>query len=88
VPRAASAISAASDRVFESLMRDADAPIYLAKLTVERELLAPHAPDITWDLPRLTVLRSVLMKPEHLALVDVLHATVERHAGRVLSTEY
>ena len=33
---------------------------------------------IDWDAPEMTVLRSVLMKPEHLAWVPRLHAAVER----------
>ena len=74
----ASEISELTDRVFRTLMDDPDEPIFLAKLVVRRELLAERDPSIVWDTPTLTVLRSVLMKPEHLAWVPRLHAAVER----------
>src|SRR5262249_12298443 len=79
-PLTASAISAATDRLFATLMADPDDPVYLAKLTVDQRLLGANHPDVLWDQPTITVLRSVLMKPEHLAAVDTLHAAVERHA--------
>jgi glutamate/tyrosine decarboxylase-like PLP-dependent enzyme len=83
-PLTASAISAASDALFTTLMNDPADPVYLAKLTVDRDLLAARYPDIIWDQPTLTVLRSVLMKPEHLAAVDTLHARVERAAATLV----
>ncbi|MEZ4625757.1 MAG: hypothetical protein R2843_13405 [Thermomicrobiales bacterium] len=33
-------------------------------------------PELIWDRPSLTALRSVLMKPEHLAAVAGLHERV------------
>ena len=57
-------------------------PVYLAKLTVDRALMAARYPEIQWDQPQLRALRSVLMKPEHLAMVDALHAAVERAAAQ------
>ena len=36
---------------------------------------------IEWDEPTVTVLRSVLMKPEHLAFVPRLQQAVEKHLG-------
>jgi len=85
-PRAwtASAVSAASERVFAALLRDPAEPLYLAKLAVETSLLARRYPDLAADQPTATVLRSVLMKPEHLAAVDALHAAVERAATAVV----
>ncbi|HZU07098.1 MAG TPA: aminotransferase class V-fold PLP-dependent enzyme [Chloroflexota bacterium] len=80
-PLTATAISAATERVFTTLMHAAE-PVYLAKLTVDRALLAARYPEIQWDQPQLRVLRSVLMKPEHLAVVDALHAAVERAAAQ------
>jgi glutamate/tyrosine decarboxylase-like PLP-dependent enzyme len=82
-PLTASAISAATDHLFAALMADPDDPVYLAKLTVDQQLLAANHPDVVWDQPATIVLRSVLMKPEHLAAVDALHAAVERHAARL-----
>ncbi|HEY7064689.1 MAG TPA: aminotransferase class V-fold PLP-dependent enzyme [Chloroflexota bacterium] len=83
-PPTASGIRAASDTLFDALLNDPAEPVYLAKLTVERALLAARYPEIFWDQPATTVLRSVLMKPEHLAAVDALHARVERAASAVL----
>lgn len=82
-PLTASTVSAASDQLFTALMADPVAPVYLAKLTVERELLATRYPDLVWDRPTLTVLRSVIEKPEHLAALDAVHAAVERAAARL-----
>lgn len=76
-PRA-SEISALTERVFRTLMDDPDDPIFLAKLVVKRELLVERDPSIEWDTPTMNVLRSVLMKPEHIAWVPRLHAAVER----------
>lgn len=63
-PHAASAVSALTERLFSGTM-DAAEPLYLAKLTVERRLLEQRAPEIHWDIDRVSVLRSVVMKPEH-----------------------
>jgi glutamate/tyrosine decarboxylase-like PLP-dependent enzyme len=76
-PVRASEISALTDSVFRRLMDDPDDPIFLAKLIVQRDLLAERDPLIEWDTPTLTVLRSVLMKPEHRAWVLRLHEAVE-----------
>ncbi len=77
-PIRASQISALTDHVFQTLMVDPDDPFFLAKLIVKRELLAERDRSIEWDVPTMTVLRSVLMKPEHLDWVPRLHAAVER----------
>jgi glutamate/tyrosine decarboxylase-like PLP-dependent enzyme len=74
----ASEISQLTDHVFRTLMNDPDDPVYLAKLIVERDQVAPRDPAIEWDTPAVTVLRSVLMKPEHLDWVPRLHTAVER----------
>ncbi|MDQ3547261.1 MAG: hypothetical protein M3439_00440, partial [Chloroflexota bacterium] len=73
----ASEISALTDHVFRMLMDDPDDPIFLAKLVVKPGLLAARCSAIEWDTPTMTVLRSVLMKPEHLAWVPRLHTAVE-----------
>lgn len=73
--RRVSTISALTQSVFEIGMDDSAEPFYLAKLNLKREQL-PHQTDLIWDEPRLVALRSVLMKPEHLALVPTLHERV------------
>jgi glutamate/tyrosine decarboxylase-like PLP-dependent enzyme len=69
-----STISALTHRVFDALMHDREHPLYLAKLNLKPAMLAGH--DLEWDEKMLTVFRSVLMKPEHLAYVPVLHERV------------
>ena len=71
--RRVSAISCCTQQVFETGMRDGS--FYLAKLNVKPDRLAGHD-DLVWDAPALTTLRSVLMKPEHLAFVPELHQRV------------
>lgn len=70
-----SVISEVTHRVFAELMNDPQHPIYLAKMNAKPHLLTEH-PDLIWDAPVLTVFRSVLMKPEHLAYVPQLHQRV------------
>lgn len=77
-PRA-SEISALSERIFHGAEHDPDEPVYLAKLKATQAQLAARDPSIVWDTPEVTVVRSVLMKPEHADWVDVLQRAVERH---------
>ncbi len=79
VGRKVSEISKQSDRVFEATMSDRSQPIYLAKLNVKQNVLAGHPPFV-WDQPTMTVLRSVLMKPEHLGYVPFLHERLMKAA--------
>jgi glutamate/tyrosine decarboxylase-like PLP-dependent enzyme len=79
----ASAISALTEQVYQRTMDDPDDPVFLAMFTATRELLARRDPNIVWDEPAVTVLRSVLMKPEHLAWVPKLHAAVVRQLDAI-----
>jgi len=72
--RRVSTISRHTQRIFAAGMR-CDQPCYLAKLVAKPPLLSSHT-DLIWDEAAVTVLRSVLMKPEHLAEVPRLHARV------------
>jgi glutamate/tyrosine decarboxylase-like PLP-dependent enzyme len=74
----ASAISALTESVYQGAMDDPDDPVFLAKFVATRELLERRDARIEWDEPTVTVLRSVLMKPEHLAWVPRLHQAVTR----------
>jgi glutamate/tyrosine decarboxylase-like PLP-dependent enzyme len=73
--RRVSSISALTQSAFETGMADRAEPFFLAKLSLKPSQLTGHA-DLVWDAPTLTGLRSVLMKPEHLALVPTLHRRV------------
>jgi glutamate/tyrosine decarboxylase-like PLP-dependent enzyme len=75
-PLTASAISALTEQIYQRTMDDPADPVFLAKFVATRELLARRDPDIVWDEPVVTVLRSVLMKPEQLAWIPKLHAAV------------
>jgi hypothetical protein len=75
-PATASAISAASAAIFDAAEARPGQPVYLAKLQVTADLLAARYPEIRWDQPTMTVLRSCLMKPEHADWVDTLHDAV------------
>jgi glutamate/tyrosine decarboxylase-like PLP-dependent enzyme len=77
-PRA-SQISKLTRQLFERTMNDPDDPLYLATLSVTDSQLARRDPSIIWDRPSVSVLRSVVMKPEHLEAIPGIHATVLRH---------
>lgn len=66
-------ISRLTHRIFAELMNDPDHPLYLAKLNLKPGMLRARD-DLVWDARMVTVFRSVLMKPEHLAYVPRLHA--------------
>jgi len=76
-----SEISALTHRVFEALMNAPAHPVYLAKLIAKPNLLAKHS-DLIWDAPMMTVFRSVLMRPEQLEYVPVLHERVLAELSR------
>ncbi len=68
-PRAASAseISRLSKSIFDlAAHRD----LHLALAELPARFFQPQAPDVRWDRGRITCLRSVLMKPEHLDWLD------------------
>ena len=85
LPDKASAISALSESVFRELMEDPDHPVYLACFKAPSSLFARRS-EIEWDappgapgapgVPGVTVLRSVLLKPEHADYVPTLHRRV------------
>ena len=63
-------------------MNDATEPIYLAKMHLKPQLLREHS-ELIWDVSSVVVLRSVLMKPEHLAYTPRLHERLTQIARRV-----
>jgi glutamate/tyrosine decarboxylase-like PLP-dependent enzyme len=72
-----SSIGRLTEKLFDRAMNDPQEPTYLAKFQVKRPLTTGDA-ELVWDEPALTALRSVLMKPEHLAHVPSLHEKVLR----------
>ena len=72
-----SEISAWTERIFVHGMRPDPEAIFLAKFVMtEEQLHSGKHPNLIWDRPTMTVLRSVLMKPEHAELAPALHARV------------
>ncbi len=63
----ASTISQASSQAFEHA---AQRHLHLALITLPTSLLQQYWPEVVFDQPTVTCLRSCLMKPEHLAWVD------------------
>jgi glutamate/tyrosine decarboxylase-like PLP-dependent enzyme len=68
-------ISRLSQGIFDLTMNHPAEPVYLAKLNVKRPL-GSSIPGLQWDAERMVALRSVLMKPEHLARVPFIHQRV------------
>lgn len=62
-------ISEATEKIFDYLENHPDKPLYLAKLKVNKNT-GDYQSNIIWDTETMTVLRSCLMKPEHLDFVD------------------
>lgn len=72
-----SAISLASADVFTRGERAAE-PVYLAKLTLDAARFSALAPGVTIDSDTVTVLRSVLMRPEQAAWVPEIVRRLEQ----------
>ncbi len=78
-----SEIDAASAAMLHAGMADAEDPVFLSTLRVDADAFAALHPGITRDADSVRVLRSVLMKPEHEAWVEPLHARLEALAAVV-----
>ncbi|HTP12199.1 MAG TPA: hypothetical protein VMM37_01170, partial [Bacteroidota bacterium] len=71
----ASSISQETERVFNATMNLKANPVYLAKMNVKPSLLSGY-PELIWDQPMMTVLRSVFMKPEQLSYLPTLYTQI------------
>jgi glutamate/tyrosine decarboxylase-like PLP-dependent enzyme len=74
------AIDQVSARMLADGMTDREHPVFVSTLTVGAEAMTRRHPDVTPDLDRARILRSVLMKPESQAYVTELHARLEELA--------
>ncbi|HTY12154.1 MAG TPA: aminotransferase class I/II-fold pyridoxal phosphate-dependent enzyme [Bacteroidota bacterium] len=74
---AASRISQLSEKIFSDAMHHPSNPLYLALLHVSSGLAKKLHPHISADTQTMTVLRSALMKPEHLGFVPQLVKELE-----------
>jgi glutamate/tyrosine decarboxylase-like PLP-dependent enzyme len=75
-------IDITSRKVLIQAMNARDDPIWLSTLRVDAETFAKCHPDIRIPDQPVSVLRSVLMKPEHELWVDHLHARVSTFASQ------
>ncbi len=80
-PLAASLISKRSERLFSDAMHHSTAPLFLALLHVDSTQAKQLHPQVNADLKTMTIVRSALMKPEHLAFVPQLIGELEELAG-------
>jgi glutamate/tyrosine decarboxylase-like PLP-dependent enzyme len=78
-----SEVDAASRAVFRRAMADTEDPVFLSLYRLPASAVAAQYPDLERDCAEVTVLRSVLMKPEHEAYVPHLHARIEAVAAAV-----
>ena len=76
-PPTASFISKASEKIFSEAMQHPSHPLYLALLHVDAKQLHRLHKGINPDRDTATILRSVLMKPEHLAFVPTMMKELE-----------
>ncbi len=67
----ASEISAKTEYIFKYLENHLTEPLYLAKLKINKDI-GIYDENIDWDMDNMTILRSCLMKPEHLDYVDTI----------------
>ena len=80
----ASAISQRSRAVFEAAAAE---NLHLALATLPQSLLGHTWTDIQWDQSAVTVLRSCLMKPEHLDWIERIWSALDR-ATEAVTTAY
>ncbi|GLW97612.1 aminotransferase class I/II-fold pyridoxal phosphate-dependent enzyme [Microtetraspora sp. NBRC 16547] len=81
-PATLSRIDAASARILQDGMADAEDPVFVSTLRVGAEAMAARHPKIAQDADGARILRSVLMKPESEDYVDHLHQRLEQLAQR------
>ncbi|MYW93655.1 aspartate aminotransferase family protein [Amycolatopsis rubida] len=75
-----SEITEAANAILRNGMADKDNPLYLSTLRVDADAFAALHPDVERDAETVTILRSVLMKPEHEAWIPQLKQALDRLA--------
>lgn len=80
----ASEVSRISERIFSESMKNSTHPLYLAAYTVQSSAIAARHPQFISDQPSTRILRSVLMKPEHLDFVPLLLSELDKIADSML----
>ncbi|WP_037367375.1 pyridoxal phosphate-dependent decarboxylase family protein [Amycolatopsis orientalis] len=75
-----SEITEAANAILQNGMADQENPLYLSTLRVDADAFATLHPDVERDAETVTILRSVLMKPEHEAWIPQLKQALDRLA--------
>ena len=79
-----SSVSEISENIFTGLMNHPTHPLYLATLNVSSQSIKEKYPDFVSDSDTTKILRSVLMKPEHLDFVPTLFRELETFAQKIV----
>jgi len=79
----ASEVTKLTNRLFETAMNDNKEPLYTARMKITPPLPGNRFGGDFWDEPEVTVLRSVLMKPEHLAYIGQIYERLEGHLRKI-----
>ncbi|MFB9925427.1 pyridoxal phosphate-dependent decarboxylase family protein [Amycolatopsis halotolerans] len=75
-----SEITESANTILQNGMADTENPLYLSTLRVDADAFAALHPEIERDSETVTILRSVLMKPEHEAWIPQLKQALDRLA--------
>ncbi len=75
----ASNVQRASEKIFSDLMEHPTRPLYLATMNVESDMIKQQYSEFKTDVPVTKILRSVLMKPEHLDFVPSMFKQIEEY---------
>jgi len=81
--RKASWVSKMSEKLFVYSMKYAKQKVYLAKMRIRPPLLSDRYDKSFWDEPEMTVLRSVLMKPEHASYISQIYSLLCAYLNEV-----
>lgn len=83
-PPRASTSGKLAERLFETAMEDSEKRLYLAKMKIAPPLLEDRFGESFWDTSNMTVLRSVLMKPEHLEFAQDVYDKLVEHLRKTV----
>jgi glutamate/tyrosine decarboxylase-like PLP-dependent enzyme len=72
-----STINSRTKEIFDRALHHPSHPVYLALLTLDGSFFTKRFPRISMDTPSITIFRSTLMKPEHLAYVETILKDLE-----------
>lgn len=86
-PFSATAVSRASREILRRAMDDRDDPVFLSTLRLDPSFVAARVPDLVIDADEVVALRSCLLKPLHVGVVDALVDRIERHTRDVLGKD-